>query len=119
MANSARLRYEADPHNRLVSEREEGQAGITGFRQVLDGRFEIGDNNSLVYHIKKSQGIETPQQVKLTGNFSLDKNHGLVFVLDKWNNQCEGNRLIIKGDIIDAKSNEFSFSVVTRDSTEL
>jgi len=112
-----RIRYEVDPHNRLIAERTGEESGVSRFRQVLDGRFKIGIDNSLTYHIKKSQAIDIPQQIKFSGNFSLGQDHSLVFTLDKWNNQCEGNQLVIKGDIIDAKSNELSFSAVTRDAS--
>lgn len=114
MGKVERIRYEVDPHNRLIAERTGRETAIQRYRQVLDGRFKINPDNSLTYHIKKSQHIAAPQQIKFYGKFSLDKNHNLIFTLDKWSNQCLGNRLIIKTDIIDAKSNELSFSVTTK-----
>jgi len=116
MANREKITYEIDPHNRLIAKKTGKTSGVTGFRKVLDGRFQTDKNNSLVYHIKKSADSDTPQQVKLAGRYSLDKNHNLVLTLSKWNNQVEGNRLIIKSELLDTKDNELSFSVGTRDS---
>jgi len=39
--------------------------------------------------------------------------------LDKWNNQCEGNRLVFKGDLIDASGNELVFSIETKQGISL
>jgi len=115
MQTKEKISYEVDPHNRLIVKRTGKPSNITRFRHILDGRFQITEDNSLVYHIKKSAGIDTPQQVRLSGNYSLDHDHNLVFTLNKWNNQVEGNRLIIKSELLDARDNELSFSVGTKD----
>jgi hypothetical protein len=109
---SQRVKYELDPHNKL------SVIGPDKFRTVLDGEFKLDDNNSLVYHVKKSDGIEVPQQVKFSGNWSLDEKHNLIFTLDKWNNQCEGDKLVLKSDLVDANNDELIFSVETRDSAD-
>jgi len=115
MKDKEKISYEVDPHNRLIAKKTGKASNITRFRHILDGRFEITENNSLTYHIKKSAGIDTPQQARLSGNYSLDSDHNLVFTLNKWNNQVEGNRLIIKTELLDAKDNELSFSAGTKD----
>lgn len=112
-----KIRYEVDPHNRLVVSVPPRQSGVPRFRKVLDGEFVTGPRNSLTYHIKKSAGYPIPQQVKFSGDWSLDEGHNLVFVLDKWSNQCEGNRLAIKGEIASVGGDELVFSVATRDSS--
>lgn len=114
----ARVRYEIDPHNRLVARETGEESQVASFREVLDGTFKIGDGNSLVYHIKKSEGKDIPQQVKFSGNWSLDNEHNLIFMLDKWNNQVEGNELILKGALIDASGSELVYSITTRDTSE-
>ncbi len=112
-----KIRYEVDPHNRLIALKSGKESLIPKYREVLEGKFSIGKNNSLTYQLKKSSDYNLPQQIKLSGAWSLDKNHNLVLALDKWNNQCEGNRLTIKGSIIDVKSNELAFSVITKNSS--
>ena len=116
MKKREKISYEIDPHNRLIAKKTGKTSGVTGYRQILDGRFKIGKDNSLTYHIKKSSQTDIPQQVKLFGNYSLNKNRNLVLTLNKWNNQVQGNKLIIKGQLLDAKDDELSFSVGTRDS---
>lgn len=117
MAGEEKIRYEIDPHNRLIVERAKKESSVKRFRQVLDGRFAIDNKNDIVYHIKKSKDIDVPQQIKFSGKFSLDRNHNLTFTLDKWNNQIEGNRLTIRSEILDVKNNELSFTVVTKNNS--
>lgn len=117
MPDREKITYEIDPHNRLIARKTNKASGVRGFREVLDGRFQIGEDNALTYHIKKSADFDTPQQVKLSGNYSLDDDHNLVLTLNKWNNQIEGNKLIIKSQLLDAKDNELAFSVGARDSS--
>ena len=111
-----KVSYEIDPHNRLIAKKTGKVSGVRGYRQILDGRFKTGKDNSLTYHIKKSSQTDIPQQVKLSGNYSLENDRNLVLTLNKWNNQVQGNKLIIKGQLLDAKDDELSFSVGTRDS---
>ncbi|MBU3912209.1 MAG: hypothetical protein KKD90_06465 [Candidatus Omnitrophica bacterium] len=116
MRNKEKIIYETDPHNKLIAKKTGKASGVTGYRQVLDGQFKTGKGNSLAYHVKKSSHYDIPQQVKLFGRYSLDRDRNLVFTLNKWNNQVEGNKLIIKGQLLDAKDDELSFTVGTRDS---
>ncbi|MCG2814121.1 MAG: hypothetical protein L6245_05515, partial [Thermodesulfovibrionales bacterium] len=116
MRDKEKISYEIDPHNRLIAKKRGRASGVTGYRQVLDGKFKIDKGNSLTYHIKKSSHSDILQQVKLSGRYSLNKDRNLVLTLNKWNNQVEGNRLIIKGQLLDAKDDELSFTVGTRDS---
>jgi hypothetical protein len=111
-----KVRYEVDPHNRLIAKRSGEESTLAKYREILEGRFSIGQGNSLTYHLKKASNFDLPQQIKLSGNWSLDKQHNLVLTLDKWNNQCQGDKLVISGDIISAQANELAFSVMTRDS---
>jgi len=83
---------------------------------VVDGEFKIGKDNNLIYHLKKSQGLEMPQQVKLRGKWALNAEHNLVLTLDKWGNQIAGNKLTLASELIDAKDNQLSFSLVSQDS---
>lgn len=105
--------YEIDPFNRLIIGSLPGgrKSGVKKFRQVVNGRFRTDENNALFYEVNKSQDIDIPQKIRFSGKLSLDKKHNLVLTLDKWNNQCEGNRLALKVKLVDAKANEISFLV--------
>ena len=104
-----KLRYELDPHNRLV-------ADLFGMRRVLEGQFRIGPRNTLTYDIKAPipQGIKAPHQLKLKGEWSLDRDHQLRFTLDKLQRKTFGDELTIQGEIIDVKKNALLFAVTTR-----
>jgi len=116
MKKTEKIRYEVDPHNRLIYEKTGEESEVPGFRTVLDGSFEIDENNYVTYHVKKSQRSDIPQQVKLRGGWSLDKEHNLVLTLDKWGNQIAGNKLTVESELIDAKDNRLSFAVTSKDS---
>lgn len=115
MKKTEKIRYEIDPHNRLVYEKTGEKSEVPGFRTVLDGNFEIDENNYVTYHVKKSQGYDVPQQVKLRGGWALDNEHNLVLTLDKWGNQIAGNKLTVESELIDAKDNRLSFAVTSKD----
>ncbi|MBU1133521.1 MAG: DUF5004 domain-containing protein, partial [Candidatus Omnitrophica bacterium] len=100
---------------RLVYEKTGRKSDVSGFRTVVDGKFEIDKDNQLTYHVKKAQG-NIPQQLKLKGKWALDKDHNLALTLDKWGNQIAGNKLTIKSELVDAKDNMLSFALTTKDS---
>ena len=104
-----KLRYEIDPHNRLV-------AGLFGTRRVLEGQFKVGPRNTLTYDIKTPipLGIKAPHQLKLKGEWSLDKDHQLRFTLDKLQRKTFGDEFTIQGEILDVKRNALLFAVTTR-----
>ena len=106
----SKIRYEIDPHNRLVI------TGLNKFRTVLDGEFKVGPSGDLIYHVKKSDALDVPQQVKLKGTWSLNRDHELVYTLDKWGNQVQGNKLVLKSDLISSSGNEIVFGVETKEA---
>ena len=116
MKKTEKIRYEIDPHNRLVYEKTGRKSDVPGFRTVVDGKFEIDKNNQITYHVKKTQGSGIPQQLKLKGKWALDKDHNLVLTLNKWGSQIAGNKLTIESEFIDAKDNMLSFALTTKDS---
>ena len=114
-----KLRYEVDPHNRLVVSETGKRLPLTRFRRVFDGSFKTGQNSTLIYHIKGPMyGLEAerkaPHQVKLRGKWSLNKNYDLVLTLDKWRRQIPGDELTLQGQIVAASSNSISFALTTR-----
>jgi len=116
MKKTEKIRFEIDPHNRLVYEKTGRKSNIPGFRTVVDGKFEIDKDNQIIYHVKKAQGSDIPQQLKLKGKWALDKGHNLALTLDKWGDQIAGNKLTLKSELIDAKDNMLAFSLTTKDS---
>ena len=108
----AKLRFEVDPHNKLIR-------GISKFRHVIDGRFKIGKGNALLYHIKApsdtaAKEADLPHQLKFKGSWSLTKDHNLRLTLDKWRRQTFGDELTLKGEIIRADVHSLSFAVTQR-----
>jgi len=116
MRKTEKIKYEIDPHNRLIITKTGQKLKLPRFRTVLDGKFRIDKGNLLSYHLKKSQAFDIPQQLRLKGEWSLDKDHNLILTLNKWGNQIAGNKLTIKSEFIDAKANKLSFTLATRDS---
>ncbi|MBU1044944.1 MAG: hypothetical protein KJ915_11165 [Candidatus Omnitrophica bacterium] len=113
---STKVSYEIDPFNRLIINDSNKQSSLSRFRQVLDGRFKIDEDNTLTYLIKAPtpQGTEIPHQVKLEGNWSLDKEHNLCISLNKLGRETLGDKLTLKGEIIDTSKNSLAFSLTTR-----
>ena len=111
-----KVRYEVDPHNRLVIKTTARKTSLPRFRKVLDGRFKVANDNTLTYHVKAPipDDIKAPHQVKLRGKWSLTENHDLRLTLDKWRRQTFGDQLTLQGDIIDASKNSLLFAVTTR-----
>lgn len=112
----AKIKYEIDPHNRLIVKETGRKTGVKRFRKVIDGRFKIDKDRTLTYHIKvpSQYGVDAPHQIKLRGEWSLSKNHDLRFTLNKWQRQSFGDQLTLKGDITDASKNSLVFAVTTR-----
>jgi hypothetical protein len=110
-----KLRYEIDPHNRLLVSERGRKASFTYFRRALDGRFKVDKNNTLSYHIKAPvpRDMNIPHQVKLKGEWSLTGNHDLKLTLDKWGRQTFGDRLTLRGNIIDVNKNSVLFGLTT------
>ncbi len=114
-----KVRYEIDPHNRLVINSTGAVSGLNRFRRVLDGKFTAGPGNSLSYHVKEPVAgggprDNVPYQIKLRGTWSLSDNHDLKVTLDKWGRQTFGDELTFCGEILDADKNELAFAVTTK-----
>lgn len=117
-----KLKYEIDPHNRIIINEAGRKSDLPLFRKVLEGRFKVGQANSLIYHVKAPLddgefGYEIPHQLKLKGIWSLTDNHDLRLTLDKWGRRTFGDELILEGDIIDAHKNALLFAVTTKSKT--
>ena len=81
-----RVRFEVDPHNRLIIAETGKKTDVHRFRHILTGRFKIDKNNSLSYHVKAPtpEGAQIPHQVKLNGKWSLTDDHKLELTLNTY-----------------------------------
>jgi len=112
-----KLRYEIDPHNRLVV--GERKIPLGRFRKVLDGRFKLDENSTLSYHVKMPVGDKNiPHQFKLKGEWSLTKEHDLRLTLNKWGRQTFGDKLTFKGQIVDVRKNSLLFAFTTKTKSD-
>ncbi|MBN1870982.1 MAG: hypothetical protein JW800_00250 [Candidatus Omnitrophica bacterium] len=111
-----KVRYELDPHNRLIIDRSGNKSDLTKFRKILDGRFKLDRNNELSYHIKAplSRRETIPHQVKLRGTWSLTDNHDLRLTLDKQGRETFGDQLTLQGEILDAGRSSLLFALTTK-----
>jgi len=111
-----RVRFEIDPHNRLIVAVTGAKSKVSRFRHIITGYFKTDKNNSLSYHVKAPtpQGAHIPHQVKLQGNWSLTDDHNLQLTLDKWGRQTLGDKLTLQGRILDIRKNSLLFSVTTK-----
>lgn len=109
------MRYELDPHNRLLVSESGRKGTLRKFRKVIDGRFKVDRRNELSYHIKFPVAEESiPHQLKLRGKWSLTDNHNLRLTLDKQGRETFGDKITLQGEILDVKRNSLLFSITTK-----
>ena len=108
-----KIRYELDPHNRLVLKSGK-KSDLTRFRKVLDGRFKTDEANNLSYHIKSPLDGSVPHQVKLRGKWSLTDTRDLRLTLDKWGRETFGDQITLQGEILDVNANSLLFAITTQ-----
>ena len=104
-----RVFYEVDPHNRLIIKSPPGKSNVKKFRKVVTGRFKTDKKNKLCYEVFKASEYNVPQKIKFSGKYSLNKKHNLIYTLNKWGNQCQGNKLEFKTGIMHADGGEIAF----------
>lgn len=111
-----KIKYEFDPHNRLIAKSE-----LSGIRKVLEGQFKISENNSLSYHVKAPipESVKAPHQVKLKGVWSLTDEHQLRLTLDQWRRETFGDEITFQGEILDVKKNSLLFALKTESKDDL
>lgn len=110
-----KIRYEVDPHNRLVLKKGGTKSRLTRFRRVLDGRFRSTADNTLLYHVKTPlpSDKDIPHQIRLKGAWSFNKNHDLQLTLNKWGRQTFGDKITLHGRITEVKKKSLSFTMTT------
>ncbi len=113
------VRYEIDPHNRLLINQPPKKSGLSKFRRIIEGRFKIGKGNTLTFHIKApSEGVieelNLPHQLKFKGTWSLTKDYNLKLTLNKWRRQTFGDEITLQGEILKVEAHSLIFAVTQR-----
>ncbi|MFA6078794.1 MAG: hypothetical protein WC779_03505 [Candidatus Omnitrophota bacterium] len=111
-----KIRYEVDPHNRLVVDASGKKSGLTKFRKVLDGQFRIEKDNTLSYHVKTplTEDRRIPSQIRIRGKWSLTDRHDLCLTLDKSGRETFGDQIVLQGEILDVDEGSLLFAVTTK-----
>lgn len=110
-----KIRYELDPHNRLVAIGTGTRRGLPKFRKALEGRFRTDGANELAYQVKSplTEEDKIPHQLKLSGTWSLTDSHELRLTLDKLGRRTFGDQVTLQGEILDAREDSLLFAVTT------
>lgn len=110
-----KIRYEIDPFNRLVIDGPGDESGLPMFRKVLDGSFKVDKDNNLSYHIKSplSSDEHLPTQIRIKGSWSLTDNYDLRLTVDKASRETFGDKIILQGEILDARADSLIFAITT------
>ena len=90
--------------------------------KVLPGEFKLDSKNRLFYQLKKPQEwqrrINLPEKISLPGRWKLNSNHDLVFELKDEQLRGGTRRLIVKGDLLDARGDELLFIIRSKVSAQ-
>ncbi len=101
-----KLRYKIDSNKLTIIRSDEWLK--------TDGRFII-DANQLVYEITETdewrKEHDLPKRITLKGKWFIDKDHNLGFAIRKTQTQAGGEKLVLKTELIEAKSNSLIFSL--------
>ncbi len=110
-----KIRYEIDPHNRLILDETGRHGDLPKFRKVIDGRFKTDKFNNLSYHIKAplSEDDNIPHQIKLKGEWSLTDDYELRLTLEKQGRTTFGDQITLQGEILDVNESSLLFAVTT------
>lgn len=114
-----KVRYEIDPHNRLIAKISRRRSGPPQFRYVIDGEFKTSPSNTLIYHIKSPskavlKDLDLPYQVRIDGTWSLTKNYDLRLSFDKCELEGFRNDVTLKGEIVSANADSLLFAVTKK-----
>ena len=112
---SYKYRLETDPYNRVVVRSTSNKSGLRRFRKVIDGRFKLDRSNQLTYKLRSPvYDLDLPHQLTIKGKWSLTKDHDLRLSLDKKGRDTLGDKITLKGQIIDARKNSLLFAVSSK-----
>ncbi|MBD3425908.1 MAG: hypothetical protein GF409_01600 [Candidatus Omnitrophica bacterium] len=109
-------KIEIDPYNRLVLLASGRKSGLPRFRQVIEGRFSTDKDNNLTYKVRSPEdaGADVPHQISLKGEWSLTDKHELRFTVDKKGRKTLGDKITLRGEILDVRDNALLFAVSSR-----
>jgi len=115
-----KIKYETDPHNRLVVNAKRGRSYLSRYRRVIDGRFKIKNGNTLTYVVRSPQDVssKTPHEIDLKGLWSLTKDHDLKIELERSAKSGSEGTLVIVGSIVEAGKNFLRFAVTSKSADD-
>lgn len=109
-------RYAVDNTNRLMIKRPARTL-------TVHGRFGIDKNNELYYWLNEPRTWQKenslPSRINFQGTWQLNKNYDLELRLHKTTSQCDGDSLVIKGEIISVDRDTLVFEVKSYDKDGL
>jgi hypothetical protein len=89
----------------------------------VKGKWSVDVQNRLVYILSEPwtfrRRYNLPDRIVFEGSWKLNNSHDLVFTLNKTKHQSAGQKLYLKGELIDAKSNVFVFSLAAREKRDV
>lgn len=109
-----KYKYSVNSKNQLLIKPPGYRAGIP-----VNGRLSVNKENKLIYRLNEPQSwrkkYNVPAQISFTGNWKLNSNYDLELNLDETKSQFQGDRLILKGEIISCDSDTLSFEIIGQD----
>ncbi|MDD2680313.1 MAG: hypothetical protein PHO03_05915 [Candidatus Omnitrophica bacterium] len=113
-----KLKYSIDSRNQLLVKSPKSKTPLTPC-----GIFSVNKNNQLEYWLNEPPRwraiYNLPKKLVFEGSWSLNANHDLELKLSKTAEQSEGERLVLKGDIISVDNNILAFEVVSRQTLRI
>lgn len=109
-------RYTVDNFNHLVIKQKHK-------RLIADGRFLIDKDNRLIYWLNEPspwrRQYDLPDKISFKGNWRLNPNYDLELNLVETKEQFEGDRLVLKGEIISADRDTMVLEIKSLDNQGL
>jgi len=86
---------------------------------VVNGRFSVDKDNRLIYWLNEPlewrRQYNFPRGIVFKGKWQLNSNYDLELILEEAKDQCKGDRLAIKGEIISTDSDTLVFEIKSID----
>jgi len=113
-----KYKYSVDDNNQLMIKPPE-----KGRPVVASGKFSIGQYNRLIYWLnepapwRREYGLAP--KIVFKGKWQLNSDYDLELILKEAKDQCKGDRLAIKGEIISTDSDTLVFEIKSIDKQGL
>lgn len=109
-----KYKYSVNNKNQLLIKQPGKKAAVPA-----RGTFSVDKGNRLIYWLNEPAGwrrkYNLPSKVSFTGNWILNPNYDLELNLDETRSQHEGERLVLKGEIVSCDSDTLVFEITSQD----